>query len=133
MNSWSKLSNGNARVYFVLSLFLIFACAAMPAAVSAESAAQISAAGTGLPKADMVITGSGFKPGEIVELELDLNGLPILLGEKEDKPVAASDKGTFEIKTGNPDKSILVPGEWDLFATGDKGSKAQCKVLMKLQ
>jgi hypothetical protein len=133
MNNWHNPYYRYAGIWIVLSLFLFFPCSTTLAKSSSEIAAEISVTGTGLPKADMLITGAGFKPGEAVELELDLNGLPILLGEQENKPVVASEKGTLQIKTSYPDKTILVPGTWDLYATGNKGSKARCKVFMKLQ
>lgn len=133
MNNRFRTSYRYAGILIVLGLFLFSACSTMQVKESAGSAAQLSVAGTGLPKADMLITGSGFKPGEAIELELDMSGLPMLLGEQANKPVAASDKGTLQIKTAYPDKAVLVPGTWNLYARGNKGSKAQCKVVMKLK
>jgi len=133
MNNRFRTLYRYAGILIVLGLFLLAACSTMQVKGSAGSAVQLSVSGTGLPKADMLITGSGFKPNEAIELELDMNGLPMLLGEQANKPVLASDKGTLQIKTAYPEKSILVPGTWDLYAKGDKGSKAQCKVVMKLK
>ncbi|MBN2437216.1 MAG: hypothetical protein JXL20_01295 [Deltaproteobacteria bacterium] len=133
MNNRFRTSYRYAGILIVLGLFLFSACSTMPVKESAGSAAQISVTGTGLPKADMLITGSGFKPGETIELELNINGLPMLIGEQANKPVVASDKGTLQRKSAYPDKAVLVPGTWDLYANGNKGSKAQCKVPMKLK
>jgi hypothetical protein len=117
-------------LWIVMGLFLVTACATPP---THAKKATISVTGTGLPKAGMVIKGSGFKPGEEIELELDMDGLPIIFGRVKGKPVTASDDGTFESKSSLPAKKIMVPGTWVLRATGNKGSTAECKVVMKLK
>lgn len=117
-------------LWIVMGLFLVTACATPP--VQAKKA-TISVTGAGLPKTPMLIKGSGFKPGEEVELELEMGDLPIVFGRVKGKPVTASDNGTFESKSSNPTKKIMVPGTWVLRATGNKGSAAECKVVMKLK
>jgi hypothetical protein len=117
-------------LWIVMGLFLITACATLSGDAKKPT---VSVTGTGLPKAAMLIKGSGFKAGEEVELELDMGGLPIIFGRVKGKPVTASDDGTFESKSSLPAKQIMVPGTWVLRATGNKGSKAECEVVMKLK
>ncbi len=129
-----KKSIRTSRLYrglcIVIGLFLAIAYTTLPGHAQEPT---ISVTGTGLPKSGMVIKGSGFKPGEEIELELDMADLPIIFGRVKGKPVTASDSGTFESKSSLPAKKIMVPGTWVLRATGNKGSTAECKVVMKLK
>jgi hypothetical protein len=78
----------------------------------------------------MKINGTGFIPGEVIELVLEMEDVPIIVGEKG-KLIQVKEDGTFAAKTNYPHKLIAVPGSWDLVASGTKGSSARCKVVIK--
>jgi hypothetical protein len=128
MKKFIKISYLYGGLWIVIGLFLVAACGTLP---GQAKKATVSVTGSGLPKSSMVIKGFGFKPGEEVELELDMGGLPIIFGRVKGKPVTASDDGTFQSKSSLPVKKIIVPGTWILRATGNKGSTAECNVVMK--
>jgi hypothetical protein len=96
----------------------------------AGSKAAISVVGDGKPGTVMKINGTGFIPGEVIELILEMEDVPIIVGEKG-KLIQVKEDGTFEAKTNYPHKLIAVPGSWDLVANGTKGSSAQCQVVIK--
>ena len=116
----------------VVGLLFFVACS-MTHEKDSASAAKISSTGDGLPKSPMTIEGSGFKSGEVVELELTMDELPMMIGKTKAEPIIASNEGTFKVTSSYPDKAILVPGMWDLRASGSMGSTAACKVVMKLE
>jgi hypothetical protein len=92
--------------------------------------ASISVVGSGIPGKPMEINGAGFKPGEAIELVLQMQDLPVIVGEKA-KGITVKEDGTFKAKTDYPHKLYAIPGSWDLVATGTKGSSAKCKVEIK--
>lgn len=132
MNKLLKIKFPFAGLCIFLILLLLISCATMPAKESAN-VAGLSVTGSGLAGSAMKIEGSSFRPGEVVELELNMDGLVMQIGNASGNPILASEKGTFKIESGYPTKQILVPGTWDLQATGDKGSTVQSKVIMKAQ
>ncbi|MBN2033717.1 MAG: hypothetical protein JW836_10605 [Deltaproteobacteria bacterium] len=91
---------------------------------------HIEISGTGMPGKALDVMGSGFIPGERIELVLEMGDVPMIVGEKE-KGIHVDEKGMFKAGTAYPHKSVALPGLWDLIATGDKGSTAQCKVEIK--
>ena len=132
MNKLLKIKFCIAGLCIFAGLLLLISCAAMPTKESAN-VARLSVTGSGLTGTAMNIEGSAFRSGEVVELELNMDGLVMQIGNASGKPIVASEKGTFKIESGYPAKQIFVPGTWDLQATGDKGSTAQAKVIMKVQ
>jgi hypothetical protein len=90
----------------------------------------ISVNGSGIPGKAVEVTGNNFMPGEIIQLELLMDDLPILVGKKG-KAIVADENGSFTGNTNYPHKLVAVPGMWDLTATGDKGSEASCKIEIK--
>jgi hypothetical protein len=90
----------------------------------------ITVEGSGIPGKALKISGSHFVPGEVLELVLEMDAVPIIVGKKGE-PITVKENGTFTAETDYPHKLVAVPGAWDLFATGDKGSKASCKVEIK--
>jgi hypothetical protein len=94
---------------------------------SEKPGATIAVSGSGIPGKPMDVAGSGFLPGEIIELVLNMESVPIIVGRKG-KTIQAGKDGTFAAKTNYPHKYVAIPGSWDLMATGDKGTEAVCKV-----
>jgi hypothetical protein len=119
---------------------LAMACIGIPVVVvlvscattgpGAGSKAAISVVGDGTPGSDMKINGSGFIPGETIELTLEMEDVPIIVGKKG-KVVTVKEDGTFAAATNYPHKFVAVPGSWDLIANGSKGSSASSKVVIK--
>jgi hypothetical protein len=90
----------------------------------------ISVNGSGIPGKAVDVTGKNFVPGEIIQLELIMDDLPIIVGKKG-KAIVVNGNGSFTGKTNYPHKLVAVPGMWDLTAMGDKGSEASCKIEIK--
>jgi hypothetical protein len=96
----------------------------------AGSNAAISVVGDGKPGTVMKISGTGFIPGEVIELVLEMEDVPIIVG-KLGKIIEVKEDGTFATSTEYPHKLVAIPGSWDLVASGTKGSSARCKVVIK--
>lgn len=87
----------------------------------------ISVAGDGMPGKTFEINGTGFIPGEVVELLLEMEDIPIIVGRKG-KVIKVKEDGTFTAKTNYPNKLVAIPGSWNLVARGNKGTSATCEV-----
>ena len=87
----------------------------------------ISVAGDGMPGKTFEINGTGFIPGEVVELLLEMEDVPIIVGRKG-KAIKVKEDGTFTAKTNYPNKLVAIPGSWNLVARGNKGTSATCEV-----
>lgn len=96
----------------------------------AGSKAAISVVGNGKPGTVMKINGTGFSPGEVIELVLEMEDVPIIVGAKG-KLIQVKENGTFAATTNYPHKFVAVPGSWDLIVNGSKGTSARCKVEIK--
>ena len=120
------------RIFWMIAIGLSLSVAVSFSPVSQAVAAQpsIEATGPGIAGKVLKVTGSGFAPGEVVELVLDMDGVPIIVGKKG-AAIAADAGGRFEAETNYPHKLVAVPGSWPLSATGDKGSEAVCQVEIK--
>jgi len=96
----------------------------------AGSNAAISVVGDGIPGKAMKINGTGFLPDEVIELVLEMEDVPIIVGKKGET-IKAKEDGTFTATTNYPHKFVAIPGFWDLTANGSKGTNARCKVEIK--
>lgn len=112
----------------IVALLAVVPCAT--AGSGTGSKAAISVVGNGIPGKAMKINGTGFVPGEVIELVLEMEDVPIIVGKKG-KVIKAKGDGTFAATTNYPHKFVAVPGSWDLIANGDKGTSASCKVEIK--
>jgi len=112
---------------FIVSFTLIFVVCSTPGASQKSELPAVSISGNGVPGKVMGIDGTGFIPGEVIELVLEMEDVPIIVGRKG-KIIKVKKDGTFSAKTNYPNKYVAIPGSWDLIATGDKGSTAKCKV-----
>lgn len=111
----------------ILALALVFSGCAGKEIRSEKTTAAITVSGSGVPGKAMDVNGSGFISGEVIELVLNMEDVPIIVGKKG-KTIQAGEDGTFVAKTNYPHKYVAIPGLWDLVATGDKGNVAVCKV-----
>ena len=113
------------------AVFILSLVACSTSGISKKQASPaLSVTGNGVPGKVMEIKGKGFIPGEVIELVLEMEAVPIIVGKKG-KTIEVKEDGTFEAVTNYPHKYVAIPGSWDLVATGDKGSKATCKVDIK--
>ena len=84
----------------------------------------------GKPGEAMTVLGAGFKPGEIVIVEIVIGEIPTALGYREKvdgemkRQHVVDDNGVFRIISAIPRKGVSVPGVHPVVATGDKGSEA---------
>jgi len=131
MNSKYRVLMASCLLLSVLSL--LAACSTVE--TSKVSVVQsISVSGNGMPGSKLEINGSGFVPGEIIELILEMGDAPMIIGGvkgEELEEIKANEKGMFTTKTAYPHKTVALPGAWDLIATGNKGSISKCKVEIK--
>lgn len=76
---------------------------------------------SGQPKTPITIRGSGFVPGEKIEVIMVVDGVPTDLGEK---PMIkeANDLGGFKTSSAIPPQA--KPGVYTVKASGDKGTMA---------
>ncbi|MDI6754343.1 MAG: hypothetical protein QME78_08105 [Thermodesulfobacteriota bacterium] len=112
---------------------ILFACAVLFMGAMACAMLQ-ERPGTGAPAASLVITpisglaasvitirGSGFIPGEKIEVLTVVDGIPVELGE-EPMIKEANEAGAFKAKSGIPLNA--KPGIYSIKAIGDKGTVA---------
>ena len=129
-----KKSRFFSVVIFCVSLLalLAFVSCATTGTSKTGTKAAISVVGNGMPGKKMEIHGTGFVPGEMIELVLQMEDVPIIVGEKG-RVIKVKEDGTFTATTNYPHKFVAIPGSWDLTAKGTKGSSASCKVEIKKQ
>ena len=114
----------------VVALSLFVSMPLLPVADALAAQPSISVSGPGVAGKALKVAGVGFVPGEVVELVLDMDDVPIIVGKKG-AAITAGDGGRFEAETNYPHKLVAIPGSWRLTATGDKGSEASCMVEIK--
>jgi hypothetical protein len=105
----------------ILSLTAL-GCATMQAKSPAKPAANLVVnPNSGLPQAKIEILGSGFNPGEGVEIIMVVDGVPTDLGGK---PMIkkANELGAFHFTSNIP--RMAQPGVYTISAEGDKGTVA---------
>jgi hypothetical protein len=89
--------------------------------VSTPAACLVISPISGLPATAITIRGSGFVPGEKIEVIMVVDGVPTDLGEK---PMIkeANELGGFKTTSAIPPQA--KPGVYTVKATGDKGTMA---------
>lgn len=108
--------------------FLAAACAGT--AVSKASDAKISITPpSGKQSAAISIEGAGFKPGEAVDVTVDLGGGRLVgLGTTKVEEIVADSAGKFKVPSGIPFKT--KPGTYKVTAEGNKGSIAKADLVV---
>ena len=82
---------------------------------------------SGKPKTPIVIQGTGFKPGEKVDVLLKLSEFEIIgLGTRKVDKIVADQNGAFKVKSAIP--KMAKPGTYNVMAIGDKGSYAESQI-----
>ena len=114
----------------VVALSLFISMPFLPVAGARAGQPSLSATGPGVAGKALKVSGANFVPGEVVELVLDMDDVPIIVGKKG-AAITAGTGGRFEAETNYPHKLVAIPGSWRLTATGDKGSEASCMVEIK--
>jgi len=113
-------------------LTMIFACvllSLMPLACATTqekpeagpAASLIVTPNSGPPGAKIAILGSGFIPGETIEVIIVVDGVPTELGGK---PMVKKANAMGAFKTSSNIPSLATPGVYTIEATGDKGTVA---------
>lgn len=106
----------------VFLAMMALACATMQERPEAKPAANLVITPiSGLAKSIITIRGSGFVPGEKIEVIMVVEGIPVELGE-EPMIKEANEEGAFKAKSGIPLNA--KPGVYSVKATGDKGTVA---------
>lgn len=106
-----------------LLLLMAPACAGLQErpATSGPAANLVITPISGKPESVIIIRGSGFVPGEKIEVLLVVDGIPTELGE-EPMIKEANEVGAFKAKSGIPLNA--KPGVYSVKAIGDKGTVA---------
>lgn len=125
----SKLYRVVVLCVSVFAILAFISCATTETSKKPTGAA-ISIVGSGVPGKALKINGTGFIPGEVIELVLEMEDVPIIVGKKG-KTIKVKKDGTFAAQTNYPNKLVAIPGLWNLTATGTKGTNALCKVKIK--
>ncbi len=113
-------------------LTMILACSLLPLmalacattqekAGSGPAATLIVTPNSGFPQDKITILGSGFIPGEVIEVIIVVDGVPTDLGGK---PMVkkANEMGAFKTTSNIP--RMAKPGVYTIKAEGDKGTMA---------
>ena len=112
----------------LLSLSLL-ACATAPEGPRGGPAANLVVTpSSGLPNDKITILGSGFIPGEVIEVIIVVDEVPTELGEK---PMVkkANEMGAFGTDSNIP--RLATPGVYAIKAEGDKGTVAAAPLEVK--
>ena len=123
MHLSARLKTGKIILAFFFLLVGMLSCAGLQekAGAPAPAATLVITPVTGLPGAVIAIRGSGFIPGEKIEVVTVIDGVLTELGEE---PIVkeANEMGAFKTKSGIP--IMAAPGIYSVKATGDKGTMA---------
>ena len=123
MHLSARLKTGKIILAFFFLMAGMLSCAGLQekAGAPAPAATLVVTPVTGLPGAVIAIRGSGFIPGEKIEVVMVIDGVPTELGEA---PIVkeANEMGAFKTKSGIP--IMAAPGIYSVKATGDKGTMA---------
>jgi hypothetical protein len=103
-----------------LLLLGMLSCASMPAKTVSAASLVITPI-SGQAASVITIRGSGFVPGEKIEVIMLIDGIPTELGE-EPMIKEANEVGAFKAKSGIPFNA--KPGVYSVKALGDKGTMA---------
>jgi hypothetical protein len=111
-----------------LSTCLILGCAAGTTATKTAEVPKIFIhPDSGKPSAAITIWGTGFKPGEEVDIVMTVGpGEKVALGTEKVEVIKANEHGAFTAKT-----AIYVrakPGDYAVEASGSQGSEASEKL-----
>ena len=112
-------------VFLLLLLGLMggFGCAGTgeKALTSQPAASLVITPISGPAASPIIIRGSGFVPGEKIEVLVEIDGVPTELGEK---PMVkeANEAGAFKTESGIP--MTAKPGVYSVKAVGDRGTTA---------
>ena len=114
--------------FLALTACLVLGCAAGTTATRTDEMAKIFISpSSGKAAAQITIYGTGFKPGEEIDIVMVVGaGEKVGLGTEKVEAIKANDQGAFTAKT-----AIYVrarPGVYTVEASGDKGSEATEKL-----
>ena len=111
------------KVTVIVLSFCLFLLGCLAATDSGKKAASlVITPSSGAPSSAIEFIGSGFKPGEGIEIIMVVDGVPTDLGRK---PMIkkADESGAFKFKGNIPRNA--APGLNKVEAVGDKGTVAE--------
>jgi len=116
------------RFAAIISVYLLLVAGTLGCAglqekpgASSPAASLVITPVSGLPGVVTTIRGSGFVPGEKIEVIMVVEGVPNELGE-EPMIKQANEAGAFKTMSGIP--ITAQPGVYTVKAVGDKGTQA---------
>jgi hypothetical protein len=81
---------------------------------------------SGKPEAGLIISGSGFAPGQQIDLRMTIGHTPHGIGTGEKDIIKADQEGKFVVHTAIP--SVADPGSYTIKAKDQKGNVAKQEV-----
>ena len=119
------------RMLAVCSAVFFLTAACSGTAVSKASDAKIAITPpAGQARAAITIDGTGFKPGEVVDITVDLGeGRLVGLGTEKVEEIKADATGAFNAPSGVPFGT--KPGTYKVTADGNKGSTAKTQLVVQ--
>ncbi len=115
----SKLLQAVLIVLFCFLLVTATAYAGNETSLSVEPS-------SGKPAAGLIISGSGFAPGEENDVQMIIGHTPHGLGTGDQDVIEADGEGNFVVESAIP--AIADPGSYQIEATGNEGNTASHKV-----
>lgn len=110
-------------------LFLAAGCASTDLKKAGDAKIAITPP-AGKKGAAIAVNGTGFRPGEAIDITLDLaDGRLVGLGTTKVEEIKADAAGAFKADTGIP--TVAKPGTYKVTAEGDKGSKAKADLIVQ--
>lgn len=113
------------------ALLFFWAAACANPVVSKAAAAKITVTPSAGPKGTPItIEGTGFKPGEHLDITMDLgDGRIVGLGTEKVEVLEADAAGTFKAQSAIP--AVAKPGTYQAIVTGENGSKAHADLTVQ--
>jgi hypothetical protein len=110
------------------ALFFLAACAGTEVSKTSEGKLTITPP-SGKKGSAITVEGTGFKPGEVVDVTLDLGGgLLVGLGTEKVEAITADAAGAFKAASGIP--AVAKPGTYKVTVDGNKGSVAKTDLIV---
>ena len=111
----------------LVSLTFLFGCVAMGSQTKSVAPVVTVTPDTGKVKANIVIAGSGFQPGEEIDIVMVLGqGMKIGLGTQKVEIIKADAKGAFSAKSKI--YRAAKPGTYPIEVSGSMGSEASASL-----
>lgn len=112
----------NSRLWLVVVLCLALVSLAGCAEKQPGTSLSVEPPPSGEPGDDLILSGSGFNHGEVVDVQMWIGETPHGLGTGEKDVIEADEDGKFMVRSAIP--VVAEPGTYKVTATGDEGNES---------